>query len=289
MLSPQLQNALQRLRLASTKAQASQGVGERMSAAKGSGIEFADHRPYHIGDDVRHIDGKAFARWGKLYTKEYQLYQKLPTIVLLDNSLSMHGDASKWEQAQQLALALSYLVLKQHDILQVGLIEGERVYWLKTAWHLSQLATITKALQRPALAAKSLREVFHNSAPHFPPKALSVLISDLWFGDFAEGLKYLALLQQDVVVFHTLSATEIDPSHLGEATRLQDSESGNYVDVALTPERIAAYQQALAKHGDGIREALRYGGGRYQFLCSEDALRDVLLGNCVRAGILEAS
>src|SRR4051795_10421817 len=91
--------------------------GERKSKRRGSSVEFADHRNYAVGDDLRHIDWNVYGRLNKLFLKLFLEEEDLHFYTMLDTSLSMDfGDPPKLHYAKQVAAALSF----------VGLVEPRR-------------------------------------------------------------------------------------------------------------------------------------------------------------------
>src|SRR5258708_11880258 len=85
-----LMTALMRSRLAARHAHATIGIGERRSRAKGSGMEFMDHREYQPGDDVRHLDPHLYARTGGYFVRQYAVTRQLPIAIIVDGSASMN-------------------------------------------------------------------------------------------------------------------------------------------------------------------------------------------------------
>ncbi|MGL4423319.1 MAG: DUF58 domain-containing protein, partial [Gemmataceae bacterium] len=99
-------------------------TGIHRSPFKGFSIEFAEHRQYYPGDEIRHIDWRAFGKTDRYYIKEYEEETNLKCMVVVDASGSMNyrgrQKLSKFEYAQQVAASLAYLLLAQLDA--VGLI-----------------------------------------------------------------------------------------------------------------------------------------------------------------------
>src|SRR5260370_37632622 len=85
-----LMTALMRSRLAARHAHATIGIGERRSRAKGSGMEFIDHREYQPGDDVRHLDPHLYARTGGYFVRQYAVNRQRPIAILGDGRASMN-------------------------------------------------------------------------------------------------------------------------------------------------------------------------------------------------------
>src|SRR3954467_422286 len=106
----------EQLELVSRKIFVGRMKGERKSKRKGSSVEFADHRNYTAGDDLRHIDWNVYGRLDKLFLKLFMEEEDLHFYTLLDTSLSMDfGDPTKLQYGKQVAAALSYIGLVNHD------------------------------------------------------------------------------------------------------------------------------------------------------------------------------
>src|SRR5258706_8066495 len=125
-----LMTALMRSRLAARHAHATIGVGERRSRAKGSGMEFMDHREYQPGDDVRHLDSHLYARTGGYFVRKYAVPRQLPIAIIVDGSASMNfGTPTKFDFARRLAAALAFAGLAGGDVIEVGIYAGNRLSW----------------------------------------------------------------------------------------------------------------------------------------------------------------
>src|SRR6186997_1074719 len=105
---------LEYLHVISRRAFAGQNRADRLARKRGSGLEFADHRQYSPGDDVRHIDWKAYKRLNRLLLRLFDEEQDLSIYLFLDASQSMANDG-KFEQAKRIAAALCYIGLVHLD------------------------------------------------------------------------------------------------------------------------------------------------------------------------------
>ena len=97
--------------------------GQHKSPFNGVSVEFAEHRTYGPGDEIRHVDWKLFAKTDRYYVKQYEEETNLRSYIILDTSRSMEynsGIVSKLEYGNYLAAALSYLMINQQD--GVGLV-----------------------------------------------------------------------------------------------------------------------------------------------------------------------
>src|SRR5258708_9738626 len=125
-----LMTALMRSRLAARHAHATIGIGERRSRAKGSGMEFMDHREYQPGDDVRHLDPHLYARTGGYFVRQYAVTRKLLIAMVVAGSASMNcGTPTKFDFARGLAWALAFAGLAGGDVIEVGVYAANRLSW----------------------------------------------------------------------------------------------------------------------------------------------------------------
>src|SRR5215475_6354922 len=116
LLDPEFLPKLEQLALVSRKVFVGRMKGERKSRRRGSSVEFAEHRNYTAGDDLRHIDWNVYGRLDKLFLKLFLEEEDLHVYTLLDTSLSMDfGTPTKLRYGKQVAAALAFVGLVNHD------------------------------------------------------------------------------------------------------------------------------------------------------------------------------
>ena len=204
-------------------------VGIHPSQSKGLSSEFEEHRGYAEGDDVRHIDWKAYAKFDRYFIKEYREATNLKATLVMDSSASM-GYASdgwsKFDYGSTLAASLAYLMLKQQD--SVGLMtfskKIEKIIPPKAAH--DHLFAILKALEACTPQGEtSVASVLQELATSVKRRGLILVISDLLDQpeEVMRGLKQLRSRGSDVMVFHLLDKDELQfPFH--EPSLFQDLE-----------------------------------------------------------------
>ena len=216
----------------------------------GASIDFAEHRGYVPGDDIRRVDWRLYARTDKYFVKQYEADTNANLCVLFDMSRSMaFGTAgiTKIEYGSYLAACLAYLSHRQRD--RVGIITFDEdivTHVPPSAKHFNVLLhTLHQAKpERPGRLIK----VLEKAAEHFKRRSIVVLISDLYENpsDLLEAMKPYSFLGNDLAVFHILDPAEIDFPY-DEASRFQDLESGEQVPVV--PEVFAKqYRQMVQEH-----------------------------------------
>ena len=189
--------------------------GIHQSSHRGSSIEFAEHREYSAGDDLRHIDWKAYGKFDRYYVRQYETEAELQAFLLVDCSASMGiGDQiSKYAYATVIAAAASYVLASQRD--QPGLIGyADRVLnYLPPSATMRQASRILETLSAQSSAGKtSLAAAVGKLLRSTRRKSLVILISDL-FEDLRGVAGLLSRVKahgHELVVIHVLDDDELD-------------------------------------------------------------------------------
>jgi uncharacterized protein (DUF58 family) len=215
----------------------------------GLSTDFAEHRPYLPGDDIRRIDWRVWGRTDRLYVKEFEADTNANLIVLLDVSRSMdYGSAglTKLDYARYLAASLLYLSRRQRD--RVGLVTfdaGLVDYVPPSAKHLElTLHTLDRA--RPG-SRGSLAGPLEKIAQTVRRRSILVLLSDL-YEDPDQIIRALGALRDrghDLLVFHVLDPHERD-FPFDQAASFEDLETGERAPVV--PAKMRDEYRALVRH-----------------------------------------
>jgi uncharacterized protein (DUF58 family) len=222
----------------------------------GASVDFAEHRGYVPGDDIRRVDWRLFARTDRFYIKEYEADSNANFSVLIDSSKSMgFGSAgvTKLEYAKILAGCLTYLVHRQRDRVGLVAFDDDIVEHVPpSAKHMETVLHVLDRLQ-PSKPG-SLRAPLHKMAEHFGRKGMLVLISDLYEEPDAilEALGPLRFRGNDLIVFHVLDRAELE-FDFAEASAFEDLESGEQIPIvpyALRDE----YRSLVREHIEAISE-----------------------------------
>jgi uncharacterized protein (DUF58 family) len=234
-------------------------VGIHPSRAKGFSSEFEGHREYAQGDDLRHMDWKAYAKFDRYFIKEYQEATNLRATLLLDASASMNYASNGWSKfdyGSTLAASLAYLMLKQQDA--VGLITfSSRIEKMipPKATH-GHLFAILKELEerRPAGETRT-GPILQELASSLKRRGLIILISDLLDEpeEVLRGLKQLRSRGNDILVFHLLDREELE-FPFEEPTLFKDMEED--LKLLTDPKSIRpAYLKAIHSLIEGYQES----------------------------------
>jgi uncharacterized protein (DUF58 family) len=217
-LDPQVLARLQGLQLRARRIVEGYVAGLHRSPYHGFSIEFAEHREYAAGDDLRYLDWKVFGRTDKYYLKQYEEETNLVCYLVLDVSESMQyrsaGAAlSKLAYAQSTAAALAYLVLQQQDSAGLVTFDREIRALVRPASNPSHLKDLLHVMEQTAAERKTATgPIFHELAERFKKRGIVVVVSDL-FDDvdaMLAGLKHLRHRRHEVVLMHVLDPAELD-------------------------------------------------------------------------------
>jgi uncharacterized protein (DUF58 family) len=216
-LDPQTLASLEGLDLQARMVVEGYVAGMHPSPYHGFSVEFAEHREYVPGDDIRHVDWKVWSKTDKLYLKQYEEETNLLMYLLLDTSESMAyasgTNVTKLQYAQFIVAALSYMILQQQDSVGLVVYDDAVRRYLKPAGQVSQLKELLHLLDvTPAREKSDLGLVFNDVAERFKKRGVVVVFSDL-FDDVARimtGLKHLRHRRHEVIIFHILDPAELE-------------------------------------------------------------------------------
>jgi uncharacterized protein (DUF58 family) len=197
--------------------------GMHKSPYHGFSVEFAQHREYVPGDDIKHVDWKVYGRTGKFFLKQYEEETNLSCWLLVDTSESMRygsvpaktadGIATKYDYASLMAAALAYLILHQQDSVGLITFDSQVRGFIKPSSQPSHFKEIVSVLNRGCGCEKtSLAPIFHDLAERVNRRAIIMLLSDLLDepADILAGLKPLRYKRHEVVVYHILDRAEME-------------------------------------------------------------------------------
>jgi uncharacterized protein (DUF58 family) len=220
----------------------------------GASIDFAEHRGYVAGDDIRRVDWRLYARTDRYYVKQYEADTNTNLTVLFDVSRSMSFASKglpKLEYAAYVAACLAYLAQRQRDRVGIITFDTEIVTHIPpSAKHFNVvLQTLDRAkAERPGHLVDPLKKM----AEHFKRRGLVVLISDFYEEPDAilEAIKPMKFLGNDLIVFHVLDPAELDFGY-DDASSFEDLESGEQIPVV--PQSLAKeYRELIRAHIDAL-------------------------------------
>jgi uncharacterized protein (DUF58 family) len=288
LLDPDFLARLGRLEIVSKKIFVGKTKGERLSKRKGQSVEFADFRPYAVGDDLRFLDWNLFARLDRLFLRLFLEEEDLHVYLLIDNSLSMEfGTPTKLHYAKQVAAALGFIGLTNMDRVVVEAfndrltqstspLRGRRSLWRLTSFlegvEPAGPSDLTRALKAFSLKASG--------------KGVAIVLSDFMDkGGYEEGLRYLVARNMDLYVIQILSAEEIDPPLVGDL-KLTDVEDGDEAEVTVSAPLLKRYKETLAAYRGRLADFCTRRGVNYLFTSNQVPFDRLVLGYLRQRGLI---
>ncbi|HOI56205.1 MAG TPA: DUF58 domain-containing protein [Phycisphaerae bacterium] len=239
---------LEYLRIVSRRAFAGLQPASRRGLRTGAGLEFAEHRPYAVGDDFRYLDWAAYGRLDKLLLRLFQQDEDLRIGLMTDTSGSMlTGRPPKVDFARRLTAALAYVGLANLDRIRVSAWGDGEVRSLRTRRGRGQIYAVLEFLaSAPLGGGTNLALAARQFCQHATERGLVVVVSDFLGGaghaeSYEEGLALLDYHGHEVWALAVESPEDAAPPWQGDV-ELLDSETGAVRAVRLTPEQVARYQ-----------------------------------------------
>ena len=241
-------------------------AGRHRSARKGASVEFAEHREYTPGDDLRKLDWKLIARRQRFYVREYVDETNLRATILLDTSGSMGyrgrlsaGGLSKLEYAQHLAASLAYVLIRQQDAVGFVAFDTRPNVIMSPKAQPAQLRRILMEVDRVRPGGETdAAAVLHEVAERVPRRSVVFVLSDL-FGDpdaIVNALHHFRFRYDEVVVLQVMAGEELE-FPFAEMLRFEDAETGAFMNVdalALRNEYVDRVNDFLARLRRGSGE-----------------------------------
>lgn len=243
---------------------------------RGSSQEFAYHREYVPGDELRALDWKVYGRTDRFVVKQYHEDTNLRAIIALDTSNSMSfswkGRTPKFRFAQVLAAALSYLLFRQRDSTGLALFGGDLHYFIPPRADAFAFSRILESLEKTSPQGDTmLAESLFKIGQRIRRRCLLILISDMLTDQrkMLEALRWFAYRKNEVVIFHILDPAEIDFPFQGDVV-FEDMETGATVKFNADSVR-SSYTYVVKKFLQSTEQELMSGGIDYfRFLTTSD-------------------
>jgi uncharacterized protein (DUF58 family) len=191
-------------------------VGEHRSPFRGFAIEFAQHREYTLGDDIRHLDWKVLGRTDRYYIKQYEQDTNFVAHILIDGSESMNygsGKITKLHYAKVLGACLAYLILLQRDAVALHVFDTEMRETMTRTDNIAKIHPIMDRLAAfEATQQTRLGAALGDIARITKSRGIVVIISDLFDDEeaFEKGVQQIRFGGSEVVIFHVLDPYELE-------------------------------------------------------------------------------
>jgi uncharacterized protein (DUF58 family) len=274
---------LEYLYVVSRKVFAGRMRAERRTKKIGSGVEFADHRNYTVGDDLRYLDWSVYGRLDKLLLRLFEEEEDLHIYLLLDASASMRAN-DKFDYAQTVCAALAYVGLAKLDRVSIVPFGGEPRDRLPPSRGKGNIFKVFRFLSDVGASGrtqlgKSLESFVHQTRR----RGLAIVISDFYDPEgYADGLNLLRYHRFEPTVIQVWSEREARPKLRGDV-ELYDVESGELREVTVTERALSAYARAHAEYCDGLQTFCAARGISY-FRADTQVPFDELVLRMFRAG-----
>ncbi|HEX3655611.1 MAG TPA: DUF58 domain-containing protein [Pirellulales bacterium] len=221
-------------------------LAQRRTMQAGGGIEFADHRPYTVGDDLRYLDWSVYARHEQLLLKRFQEEEDLHVYLLLDCSRSMEfGSPRKFDLARQVAAALAYIALADLDRVSVTAFAGEIVADFPLTRGKNRILSLLKFLEslEPQPGETDLARAAGSFVHRTQRRGLAVVISDMFDPrGYERGLDLLRHRRYEPHLVQIFDPSEAEPSYLGDL-ELIDVENSDVRQVTVTERALRTYRR----------------------------------------------
>jgi uncharacterized protein (DUF58 family) len=289
LLDPEFLHKLEQLELVSRRIFVGRMKGERKSRRRGSSVEFAEHRNYAVGDDLRHIDWNVYGRLDRLFLKLFLEEEDLHVYTVLDTSLSMDfGTPTKLRYGKQVAAALAFIGLVNHDRVLVDTFSARLEQGLHGIRGRSQMWRVVQYLDRlEPTGSSDLTAACREFAIRHAGKGVVVVISDfLDKRGYQDALRYLLARNMDIYVVHVLSHEEVNPGLVGDL-RLVDVEDGDTAEITISAPLLKRYKDTLNAFVGGLKEWCTSRGITYIFTTNQYPFDKLILNYLRERGLVK--
>ncbi len=256
-------------------------IGQHKSPFKGSSVEFVEHRQYYPGDEIRHIDWRAFGKTGRYYIKEFEEETNLRAYLLVDGSGSMaYGQStiSKFDYARYLAAALGYLLVSQRDAVGLMTFDTEVRARIDPATNPQNFRRITDSLGtwKPG-SETSLASVFEQLIPLLKRRSLVFILSDFFdkLPPLKQALKQFRHARHEVILFQVVAPEEED-FPFSRPTQFRSLERGSH-RLLVDPHRLRAiYLEQYRKFEQDLARTCGNAGVDYHKMLTSEPYQKAL-------------
>ena len=285
LLPPGLLEKLTRLTLKSGRRRAGALGGEHRSVRRGQSQEFADHRPYVPGDDLRFLDWHVYGRLDALWIKMFEEEDDRVVQILIDCSASMEGE--KLEYARQTAASLAWLALGSNDRVAVAAVSDALKSWDPPRRGRSAGAAIFRTIEAIQPGGATDLGKCLDSLPRQRGSGLALLFTDMLYGEGPDvALRRLIARKNDVHVLHLLSPVDLRPGLEGDVI-LVDAETGEEMAATVDDDVLDRYEATLKAWSDEMEATCRRLGCGYSRILTSTPLEELILGDLRRSVLVD--
>ena len=288
LLEPDFMARLDSLDVLSRKILQGKLQGERRSKRRGQSVEFADHRPYVAGDDLRFVDWNIYGRLDQLFLKLFMEEQDLTIHIVIDVSASSSlGEPAKELFIKKLAAALGYVSLVNNNRLTItSFSEGVKgqLKNMRGRNYISDMAEflLTSDCEGPSDFGGSCRQL----AAGRIGSGIMIVLSDFLFKEgFDTGLRHLISRQYDSYVIQVLSPDELTPELTGDL-KLVDIEDADTAEITISTALLKYYKRNLTAYCNELKDFCSRRGAAYVLANSADSVETLTLNYLRRIRLL---
>jgi uncharacterized protein (DUF58 family) len=291
--TPVFLRQLETLRLRTRKEFLGSHPGSYSSPRRGTSLEFADYRRYTPGDDLRYLDWGIYARSDRLYVKLFREEVDLFAYIFIDASASMAWPSprEKFAPASQIALALAYVILANHDHVKLHLLQNQTTNAASPFYRGRRRMAdcIDFVNSRPPSGPLELAPALSEHLKRLRRPGKAILISDFLMpaASYQRGLNLLRALNLDIAAIQVLSRPEIDPPLPKGSLELVDGENLSELRFQWDESSRKEYQARLAQHNSGIRSFCHQSGIHYSFYVTDRDLSEFVFATLPAIGLFK--
>ncbi|MCL2118994.1 MAG: DUF58 domain-containing protein [Planctomycetaceae bacterium] len=257
MFDSEFLKKLEYLSLISRRIFRGQLLAQKRTRQLGGGVEFADHRNYTLGDDLRYLDWNIYARLGSELIKRFEEEEDLHVYFFLDCSRSMaSGKPLKFDYARQITAALAYIALADLDRVSVVAYSARIVDVFPLTRGKQHVLSLLRFLEQcePLGEETDLGAVVRDFIHRKQHTGLAVVVSDLYDPHgYQNGIDALRYRKYEPNIIQLHDALEANPKLLGDL-QLVDVESGSVCDVTISESILRRYKSKFAEFLETLRK-----------------------------------
>jgi uncharacterized protein (DUF58 family) len=252
-------------------------TGVHKSPYKGFSVEFAEHRQYYPGDEIRHIDWRAFGKTDRYYIKEYEEETNLRAYLLVDASGSMAyagKQASKFQFAQYVAASLAYLMLHQRDAVGLVTHDTRLRQMMQPRANAKHLLRLINTLEQTQPGGEtSLAPLWHDLVGRIKRRGLIVVLSDCFdqIGPLLRALRHFRHRRHEVLLFHILAPEELE-FPFSRMTQFRNLERNGHRILVDPGQLRKEYRKNFDAFCTQLREQTRQMRIDYQMLRTDESV-----------------
>lgn len=254
LFDDEFQRKLDYLALVSRKVFAGRMRAERRTKKSGSGVEFADHRDYQPGDDLRYLDWNVYQRFDRLLVRLFEEEEDLAIYFIVDASGSMaFGEGKKLRYAKRVAAALAYVGLANLDRVTIVQASDRVVSRMPETRGKARIFKVFRYLQAiEAGGVTDLEDALRTFVAQHKRRGVAVLVSDLYDpAGFEKGINVLRYNRFDPFVVHVVDSAEARLKLHGDVL-VYDCESGEEREVTVTQKVLDKYAEAYEEYRQAV-------------------------------------